>query len=791
MKKYLMTGMAAVALCGAFTSCSRESDFGAQTPQQSIQETYETAFKTRFGDPAPEQNWGFGPSVAASRAMTRSGNMAGVTPVAQTSEGINANANEWADAANAPHGHGGWLVPPALTGPQKDLVRQYFQTHTPLEYTDPHWPNFFVQQVYKGGKTKVGDTTEGIKGADGSTQYSSDNMNLLTVGKNNQHINNFNAGSYSGASNSYYDGIEGAVNDDGSVNVLDNGYTVNEFGAHHHSDQIMLMVNIDDTECMGYHCTATGLSVQRNDKAALVGWETIRTWAREQGIYTEDILNDGWNRSFVGFDLALKTLEESYARDNNGDLIYARFDQVPSYNNFKYVWDGEKTIKISEGSSGSILNSSNDIDLSSFVNDNYYWNPKPKMELDILEAYIPGWQAVTTSEFASDWSECESMVVTFAEPTPSNGWINIGTSNNVYIEQAFDANVNSVTINLSDKNAIAKNISIKVQNEATLKISQIHINGTIKEAGDSEETFSSEYLIGDDIKIPFLDSNANQYAGETRTVGESDWTYYDSDGKKCVNLKFFKDLYDNGWRPKDTALRTWAKWEDSDGYYSDWIVTLTEAKRQDENQPDTRTETESLRVIAEDLSVGESTDFDFNDVVFDVIWTKNYTDETLTSQSVKVVLQAAGGTLPLYVAGHEVHGEFGEDTNVMINTKAAEQGYRGNDNAGTREIPLTTDDWSGSDIYAIANSIDIYVIKNETECHLSAPVGGIASKIGVKTNYDWCKERQDIEDKHSLEDGTSPFREWVNGIYPANDWYGYAKNEIVKYRAAKAALNGE
>ena len=42
----------------------------------------------------------------------------------ETSTGINANANEWADAADAPHGHGGWIVPDPLTEAQKEIVRK-------------------------------------------------------------------------------------------------------------------------------------------------------------------------------------------------------------------------------------------------------------------------------------------------------------------------------------------------------------------------------------------------------------------------------------------------------------------------------------------------------------------------------------------------------------------------------------------------------------------------------------------------------------------------------------------
>ena len=154
------------------------------------------------------------------------------TNEAETSTGINANANEWADAADAPHGHGGWLVPDPLTADQKEIVRKYFQAVPNRTYEDPHLRHFFVQQVYKGGTSapETGNKEDNVA-ADGTTHYTSANMNLLTVGKNNQHINNFNHGTYSGTALS---GVDGFLNDDGSVNVLDKDHTVNEFAQYHH-----------------------------------------------------------------------------------------------------------------------------------------------------------------------------------------------------------------------------------------------------------------------------------------------------------------------------------------------------------------------------------------------------------------------------------------------------------------------------------------------------------------------------------------------------------------------------
>ena len=66
------------------------------------------------------------------------------------------------------------------------------------------------------------------------------------------------------------------------------------------------------------------------------------------------------------------------------------------------------------------------------------------------------------------------------------------------------------------------------------------------------------------------------------------------------------------------------------------------------------------RVIAEDLSAEEAGDFDFNDVVFDVVKAEN--------QKTTLRLICAGGTLPLRVRGAneaegvEVHSVFGETT---------------------------------------------------------------------------------------------------------------------------------
>ena len=67
-------------------------------------------------------------------------------------------------------------------------------------------------------------------------------------------------------------------------------------------------------------------------------------------------------------------------------------------------------------------------------------------------------------------------------------------------------------------------------------------------------------------------------------------------------------------------------------------------------------------MIAEDLTASQSGDFDFNDVVFDVVSYDQSTDKTTLR------LQACGGTLPLMIGstkganGVEVHSLYGDNT---------------------------------------------------------------------------------------------------------------------------------
>jgi hypothetical protein len=432
--------------------------------------------------------------------------------------------------------------------------------------------------VYKGGTSAGSNSTEIVTAADG-TQYSSGNMNHLTVGMNEQHINNFNAGTCS-------------TND----NVLNNGQSV---GGTSHSDEIMLMVNIDDTSCFGYHDSGSSnqssANPNHNDKMALVSAATIDAWAAQNGNPGEAVV-DKWNRSFMGFDLALK--EGAQAQSN----VAAKYNDGPESYNYAMI-NGE-IVSINGG-------------------DNIIFNNKNIYYLD--------------------------------------------TNKNMYVA------AESMTL--------------------------------------QDNEIQAEYRVGNDYK------------------------------GKYINVDKFVALLNDGWLPvKDKNFREWVKVGKSDGYFSDWIVTLTEAQRQDPPSPN------KVRIMVEDLNAQaadgdiENSDWDFNDVVFDVEF-----DET--GNGGKITLICAGGVLPLKVAGEEVHLKF--DSSLTVD----EKGWYPMINTGKGmgiDRPQVSFHIANADPDHNGQGIKIEVLKKlsdgtERWFEMTAQKGQPCSKFAVKPTVNPCLERDHID----------------------------------------------
>ena len=105
-----MTGVAAVAMVAAMTSCSHdETLYQPSTPQEKFQ----AEFVAQFGEIAKDQNWGFTNVKPVNMVETRSHNV---------------NRNEWGTG----NGNGGHIaVPKNLNDPtvnanEQQLVFDYF-----------------------------------------------------------------------------------------------------------------------------------------------------------------------------------------------------------------------------------------------------------------------------------------------------------------------------------------------------------------------------------------------------------------------------------------------------------------------------------------------------------------------------------------------------------------------------------------------------------------------------------------------------------------------------------------
>ena len=180
---------------------------------------------------------------------------------------------------------------------------------------------------------------------------------------------------------------------------------------------------------------------------------------------------------------------------------------------------------------------------------------------------------------------------------------------------------------------------------------------------------------------------------------------------------------------------------DRDLIYNDWIIKIIPGKGEIPPTPPTPptppVERYTVRIICEDLNANGGSDFDFNDVVFDAEYVDGQ-DKTY------VTVLCAGGTLPLFVDGREVHQLFAEanqglniDVKTMINTNAS------NGISGLRPVSFTIDE------IVAPWDITVAVMRGNNIIPLKAEVGSPAAKIAVDPDFVWCNERDDIRNVYS------------------------------------------
>ena len=222
-------------------------------------------------------------------------------------------------------------------------------------------------------------------------------------------------------------------------------------------------------------------------------------------------------------------------------------------------------------------------------------------------------------------------------------------------------------------------------------------------------------------------------------------------GMYFVGFDYKTAKYDNG------EIRV-----NPDGYYSDWIVRVV---------PGLNAPGKAKRVMVEDIIDGDlksvqTSDWDFNDAVFDVRFEKswvngtpenNYQDGHHQKYAI-ITLHAAGGTKYLTIGGEgdkgvEVHKALGVETGTMVNT-----GNGATCPVAIFRIPV-------ADNVDNANDIPVYVGAQE----LTAQQGEATQKLCVPTDVKWMKERVQFINSYDQ------FKDYVNSNTPDN-WYKSVQN---------------
>jgi hypothetical protein len=176
---------------------------------------------------------------------------------------------------------------------------------------------------------------------------------------------------------------------------------------------------------------------------------------------------------------------------------------------------------------------------------------------------------------------------------------------------------------------------------------------------------------------------------------------------------------------------------DRDYIYNDWIVKIVPGKG-------TTPSVERVRIMCEDLGATTS-DFDYNDIVFDIRFIK-----VGEKYKADIIVQAAGGTLPLTIGGLEVHSLFGVSTGTMVNT------YHGKHNE-KEPISLTIElNGTYSNAWEAINNLPIIVKNPNGEViQLTVNPGSPAEMIAVPVTTEWSDERVPIQNSYPA------FVDWI------------------------------
>jgi hypothetical protein len=325
-----------------------------------------------------------------------------------------------------------------------------------------------------------------------------------------------------------------------------------------------------------------------------------------------------------------------------------------------------------------------------------------------------------------------------------------------------------------------------------------------------ERPSADELILYNGNPIPLLDNRTNMYCGIDHSLGEQQAIYRVRKNFKrsetqieeveAVDLTLIFNQYKAGqnkamYYPVDAkGVMKWVEVTGGhDDYYSDWIVTLTKAERNDggggDDLSDNITVQEIIdgRIFCEDLGSADATDIDYNDVVFDaftyvtktykVPYTLNNNNEkeydwtnissrlqSTTYNKTDINLLAAGGTISITVAGENVNQLLGIEKTIMANTyvngvSPNRSGYTNFSN-GISPVKFTVNNSS----YTNLSNIPIAVKHGNEVRELTAYIGDVPQKFSAPVGTPWPAERVEFNSAFT------GFQSWVSNR-AAKPWY--------------------
>ena len=719
MKKYLVTGLAAVAISGMFTSCTHENDTAGGSSDLGVVETYEKAFISRFGTPSPDADWGFGPSTTNSKATTRSV----TTPacpnidkpydeewVATYNETAKepTQANTWDNYDNSSYATN-WEVLNAIPwdGSDLDMLRRWFTNN---------------------------GTQNGMTWEETIAWALTNQPTWITYNKDETYVTNFKiTGTYDGYINvAASEGIMngGALSGAERTIVVTGTWNITE-------DQRIGSLGRIIIANGGTVNVASGKTLNMVNQARLV----VLPGGKLTGTGKVEVNNGNGEgkENYNGGTIDVATFNNNFGKFyNNGKFLVNEYQGGAQESNFY----NHSLVAIDHfAGTGSTANARIFNACQFYVKNN---------------ARIRNYEGLAGSALIVDGQ----LMFSSSED---------GTNTPTYVGLAAGALVKANTLYNNGTSWTGPTEG----GYAVLSIGKFDYMNWEQEHPENGGYFINNiYLQADDLtNVP--DGNGMQQKTDNGTE------YYTMSQAKYKFEKIVANAGGNGNGNTKVINKGTTEIIPADEDFEKGVKGCTPGFKG--NPPSEEEESEDVvRVIAEDMgdqTTNESSDFDFNDVVFDV--------EYVSASEAKVTILAAGGTLPLTVGWdgdetnesgyieYEVHNLLGYSETMIINTNSKVGNHI--DNVEPKTITVSGS-FDKDNLAVGANAIPVKVRKNNKWYTIVAPQGKAAGKLCVGTDYEWCNERQDIYDKWKDNNGAL-FLQYVNDPNTLTKyWYRKSSN---------------